>query len=127
LKMEEGELYEFMKERQRATHKSYFFFPASQDFTEEKIVYNSVTFIVCKDGIETSLQAHETIYEWLGWVYGKFTEKTQKIALQHIMLSSIGEGLLNRQKENERKRIASLPKVEVPLVEHDNGQFSLAI
>lgn len=127
LKMEEGELYEFLKERQQATGKSYFFFPNTFDIKEHTLVWNQVSFVVCSEGIITSLQAHEAVFEWLGWVYGSFTEKTHKAAINHLMLSAIGEGLLNKLKEDKKKALSMIPKVEIPLVEQDNGQFSLAI
>jgi DNA sulfur modification protein DndC len=125
--MEEGELYEFFKERQQATGQSYFFFPATMDFKEHTIIYNSITFVVCKEGIQESLAAHNEVFRWLGWHYGSFTEKTKKAALKHLMLSAIGEGLINRQKEKEKEKLRSMPKVEVPVIENDNGQFTLAI
>lgn len=127
LKMEEGELYEFLKERQQVTGKSYFFFPNTFDIKEKTLVWNQVSFVVCSEGITTSLQAHEDVFEWLGWVYGSFTEKTHKAAINHLMLSAIGEGVLNKLKEDKKKALSMIPKVEIPLVEQDNGQFSLAI
>ncbi|MCM3443946.1 MULTISPECIES: hypothetical protein [Metabacillus] len=127
LKMEEGELYEFFKERQQATGKSYFFFPKTFDVREKTLVWNKVSFVVCGKGVQDSFQAHELVYEWLGWVYGSFNEKTKKAALDHLLLSAIGEGVLTKIEENKKKELSNLPKVEIPLVEHDNGQFSLAI
>ncbi|PGT83248.1 hypothetical protein COD11_13005 [Bacillus sp. AFS040349] len=127
LKMEEGELFEFFKERQQATGKSYFFFPKTFEVKEKTMVWNQVSIVVCREGIEDSQQAHEAVYEWLGWVYGSFNEKTREAALKHLMLSAIGEGLLSKIEEDKKKAKSAVPKVEIPLVEHDNGQFSLAI
>ncbi|NRD80858.1 phosphoadenosine phosphosulfate reductase family protein [Bacillus sp. BRMEA1] len=127
LKMDEGELYEFLKERQQSTGKSYFFFPNTFEIKEHTLVWNQVSFVVCSKGIETSIQAHEAVFEWLGWVYGSFTEKTHKAALNHLLLSALGEGVVNKLKEEKKKALSMLPKVEVPLLEQENGQFSLAI
>jgi DNA sulfur modification protein DndC len=82
---------------------------------------------VCKEGIQESLEAHNEVFRWLGWHYGSFIEKTKKAALNHLMLSAISEGLIHRQKEMEKEKLRLRPKVEVPVIENDNGQLTLAI
>lgn len=93
LNKKDTELYLFMKARQKANQTSLFFFPAFQEFKEQKLVWNKVTFVVCKEGITSQLEATEHVYKWLGWQYGRFTEETKKAALNHLILSALSEGL----------------------------------
>ncbi|WP_066412813.1 hypothetical protein [Sutcliffiella cohnii] len=127
MNMEEGELYEFLKQRQQMTKQSFFFFPASIDFKDNMLVYNQVTFVIAKEGIRESIDAYTEIFKWLGWQYGSFTEKTKKAAINHLMLSAIGDGLISKQKRKEKEELRLIPKVEIPLVESDSGQFTLGI
>lgn len=64
--MEEAELYSFLKERQITNQSSIFFFPTSKEFSNEKLVWNQATFVVCKKAISTRLHACEYVYSWLG-------------------------------------------------------------
>jgi 3'-phosphoadenosine 5'-phosphosulfate sulfotransferase (PAPS reductase)/FAD synthetase len=124
LNMEEAVLFEFLKERQQVTGKSYFFFPSAQEFKEHKVVWNKSTFVVCGKGIETQLKAAEEIYKWLGWKFGSFTEKTKKVAINFLILSALREGWT----ESQMKKYESLPAPDVMnLFEQSNGRFSLCI
>jgi DNA sulfur modification protein DndC len=122
LNMEEGDLFAFLKKRQIATGKSYFFFPAVQDFKEEGVVWNKATFIICKEGINDQLQAAEEIYKWLGWYYGHFTEETKKAAINHLILNALSEGITNRKKRNKIEQ-----DYQTFIREQENGQLSLII
>lgn len=121
MNMGEGELYTFLKERQRETQKSLFFFPKSRDFSDEEVVWNQVSFVVCRNSVQTQLEAYELVYRWLGWEFGRFTEKTKHAALQHLLLSAIGDAITTRRK---RKSVNHEP---LDLIEEGSGQFSFAI
>lgn len=127
LRMGEAELFEFLKERQQKTGQSYFFFPNSVEFKNEKLVWNSVTFVVCRNGVTASIEAHAEVFKWLGWQYDHFTEKTKKAALNHLLLSAIGEGIKSKDKRTKEKRLSLVPKVDIELLESENGQFSLLL
>ncbi|PMC36270.1 hypothetical protein CJ195_15790 [Bacillus sp. UMB0899] len=125
-KMGEAELFKFLKDRQQATGQSFFFFPNSVEFKNEKLVWNSVSIVVCKSYIQTSIEAHEEAFGWLGWNYKHFTETTKKAALNHLMLSAIGEGIKQKENRLKEKRLRDILNKDLPLEELDNGQLTLA-
>jgi DNA sulfur modification protein DndC len=98
LGMEEQTLYAHLRERQRVMQKSLFFFPQAQDFEEERVVWNSATFVVCHPDIETQAEANAYVYRWLGWEYGMFTEQTKRYAINYLILSALREGVTTRPK-----------------------------
>lgn len=112
--MEEQALYAHMRERQRVTQRSLFFFPKAQDFEEERVVWNSATFVVCNDEVQTETEAYAYVYRWLGWEYGSFTEQTKRNAINFLILSALREGIL---KKRENKNFLSL-------FEEKNGQMA---
>ena len=118
LNMSEDKLFEFLKERQQATGKSYFFFPSSLDFKKRQAVWNRASFVVCNRGIDNDLQAAEEVYKWLGWSYGSFTDRTHKAAINHLMLSAIGEALGKQEQSYGFISGEDLP-------EHQEGVFSI--
>lgn len=120
---EEQEFYAYLKERQRITQKSYYFFPISQEFQKEKLVWNKAKFIVCGKGITEKIQAAEEIYKWLGWQYDSFTEESKQTAIQHLILSALDEGITARNKNKRMNAITDLPN----LIDQDNGQLSFAL
>lgn len=123
LNMEEAKLYSFLKKRQHFTQRSFFFFPESNEFKNEKLVWHKVTFVVCSTNILTREQAAEEVYTWLGWAYGHFTEETKKAAIQNLMLSAIGEGLTNKYM---RLKESAMPEQVYDLINLDDGQIAFA-
>ncbi|MEK4671097.1 phosphoadenosine phosphosulfate reductase domain-containing protein [Niallia sp. FSL R7-0271] len=122
--MEEAKLYSFLKERQITNHSSIFFFPTSQEFTKEKLVWNKATFVVCKESCTTRQQAYEHVYSWLGWEYGHFTEETQKAAIQFLMISAISDGLNEKYLREKREKIEA---ATIPTTSESDGQLVFEI
>ncbi|RHW35949.1 hypothetical protein D1B31_17815 [Neobacillus notoginsengisoli] len=125
LNKEEKELYTFLKDRQRANQTSLYFFPDTTEFYDMKLVWNKVTFIVCKDEITTKLEATELVHKWLGWIYGSFTEETKKAALNYLILSALSEGLNQRNKK--QKSFVSTNLEPLPVTQNEAGQLVFAI
>jgi len=96
LGMEEQALYAYMRGRQQVTKRSLFFFPKAQVFENERVVWNSATFVVCGDDVRTKTDAYALVYHWLGWEYGSFTEQTKRNAINSLILSALREGLLKK-------------------------------
>lgn len=125
LNKEDSEFYSFMKERQRVNQTSIFFFPGSQEFKDKKLVWNSATFVLCKKGISTQTEADELLYKWLGWHYGSFTKETFDAAINHIILSALSEGILEKTKK--QKYNATVQLDPLPLKHNEVGQLAFAI
>ncbi|KZE67926.1 hypothetical protein AWM68_17280 [Fictibacillus phosphorivorans] len=125
LRKEEKELYAFIKQRQQHNQTSLFFFPASQEFKDKKMVWNKATFVVCKSGITSKEEAAEYVYKWLGWHYGSFTEETKKAAINHLILSALSEGY----SQNNKKLLtnATVTFEPLPVSTNDEGQLAFAI
>lgn len=124
LNMEEATLFEFLKGRQQVTGKSYFFFPASFEINQYKVVWNQSTFVVCGRGITTNIEASEEVYKWLGWSYGSFTEKTKKVAINYLILSALRDGWTSSQEEE--KKTFPIPD-DSNLFGQTKGMFSVLI
>lgn len=125
LNKEEKELYTFLKNRQRVNQTSLFFFPDCTEFKDMKLVWNSVTFVVCKEGITTKSEAIEHVHQWLGWRYGSFTEETHKAAINYLILSALSEGLTERNQRLKNTAIANLEPL--PVTDNGAGQLAFAI
>lgn len=125
LNKEENEFYTFLKNRQRVNRLSFYFFPDCTEFKDMKLVWNKVTFVVCRDGITTKTEASELIYKFLGWQYGSFTEETKKAALNYLILSALSEGLTDRNKRLKEIAIAQLEPL--PVTHNEAGQLAFAI
>lgn len=125
LNKEEKELYTFLKNRQRVNHTSLFFFPDCIEFKDMKLVWNSVTFVVCQKGITTKSDATELVHQWLGWRYGSFTEEAQKAAINYLILSALSEGLTERNQKLKNSAIANL--APLPVTDNGAGQLAFAI
>ncbi|QCJ45424.1 hypothetical protein FAY30_26100 (plasmid) [Bacillus sp. S3] len=125
LNKEKNELYTFLKNRQRVNRTSLYFFPDCTEFKETKLVWNKVTFVVCKEGITTKSEAAEYVHQWLGWRYGSFTDETKKAALNFLILSALSEGLTERKKREKNVTIANLEPL--PVTHNESGQMAFAI
>ncbi|MFT9600388.1 hypothetical protein [Mesobacillus sp.] len=125
LNKEEKELYTFLKNRQRVNQTSLFFFPDCTEFKDMKLVWNKVTFVVCKEGIRTKSEATEFVHKWLGWRYGSFTEETKKAAINFLILSALSEGLEKRQQEQQNSILND--GLDPLPVTKTNGQLAFAI
>lgn len=90
-----------------------------------KLVWNKVTFVVCKEGIKTKSEAAEYVHRWLGWRYGSFTEETKKAAINYLILSALSDGLTERNKKEKKVAIANLEPL--PVTNQDDGQLAFAI
>lgn len=123
LNKEEDELYAFIKNRQHINQSNFFFFPASQEFKEYKVVWNKVNFVICKEGIDSKMAAAELIYRWLGWEYGAFTEETKQAAINHLILSALSEGFSKKNKKLSNEVVIE----PLPLSHNSDGQLSFAI
>ncbi len=124
LKLGAAELHQFMKDRRQATGKSIFFFPSARDFSSEQLVWNNATFVVCSEHITSSMEAHEYVCKWLGWSYQQFTDQTKEMAIRHLILSALGEGI---EQQHKRQLAQQNPVENIVVVEQDGGQFSLVI
>jgi DNA sulfur modification protein DndC len=124
LNKEENELYRFFKNRQKHNRTSIFFFPDCQEFKDKKLVWNKATFVVCKEGITTQLDAAEYVYKWLGWAYGSFTEETNAAAINFLILSALSEGF---REQNKKLNHADETVAHFPVINSEDGQLAFAI
>jgi len=65
LRYNEMDIKELIKERQRATGKSYYCFFKNQDLKKHHVAYHILTIVVCKEEIVTQTDAENHIYNWL--------------------------------------------------------------
>jgi len=124
MKLEEQEFFKLIKRKQRKNTRSYYFFPEYQDFSNEQIVWNKATFVVCEKGVTSELEAYERIYEWLGWIdkenpYQKVEDFN--LACRYLMLSALREGLTTQYQ----LRKGNLKIDEDPSLTH--GQVRLGL
>ena len=123
---EEGELFSFLKERQRITRKSYFCFPSCYDNGNFKVVWNKLKFIICSSNIRTIEEARKVIFNWLGWTEepGTMNKKYYNLGINQLLLSAIREGISTNQRN---KQIVNCPAADVQIQEEECGQISLFI
>lgn len=65
LRYNEMDIKELIKERQRATGKSFYCFFKNQDLKKHHVAYHILTIVVCKKEIVTQIDAENHIYNWL--------------------------------------------------------------
>ncbi|MDU9694092.1 phosphoadenosine phosphosulfate reductase family protein [Priestia aryabhattai] len=65
LRYNEMDIKELIKERQRATGKSFYCFFKNQDLKNHHVAYHTLTIVVCKEEITTQTDAENHIYNWL--------------------------------------------------------------
>lgn len=110
MNMSATELAVYHKERQRLTGRSIFCYYDHTDLAHMKAVYNSATFIVCKDSITTQEQANEYVNEWFylagtktmgtdGQPFTKMTKEAFHATLNHLMLDTLQNSLISLDKE----------------------------
>ncbi|OUM93624.1 MAG: hypothetical protein BAA00_06215 [Parageobacillus thermoglucosidasius] len=102
LNMSAAELAAYHKNRQRLTGKSIFCFFGHKDYCHAKSVFNTATFLVCREGIKTLEQARAYVHEWLflegkvgtdGQTFVKMTKEAFRAAVQYLTLDSMVEPL----------------------------------
>lgn len=101
-KMGEKEMIDYVKERQKITGKSFYCFFGHKEYEEERLVYNSLKVVVCKDGINTQREANQRVFEWL---YGNEKElmenKAFEAGIDMLLLQAIEESLISRKSFNQ--------------------------
>lgn len=127
MNMVEDDLVLFLKERQRITKQSLFCFPGFQEFKNEKLVWNTATFVVCREEIQTEQAAKELVWDWL-WSK-KPSENSMKFALRFLIANAIGVTLTKKYEviEERESSIRTVKEVanNIPLYETEAGQLSL--
>lgn len=137
LNMEEDELYEFMKERQRVNQgKGIYFFSHHDDYYLEKagsgVVWNKAIFVVCHKDVTDKSKAYQYVYKWLGWLEAPgMNERAKDAALKHLMVSAIGEALRTQQEKKKLHHLLTLMGAttdsSLQVSCQDDGQMSLII
>lgn len=128
MNMSEDELILYLKERQQITSQSLFCFPSYQEFDNEKLVWNTASFVVCRDDIQSKEEARDIVYDWLGWT-DKQTETSRNISLRFMFANAIGETLTKRNvaelKAEQSIQSEKIFNIEIPLSESKNGQLTI--
>lgn len=122
--MGESQLLDYLHKRKVETGRSLFYFGDCVDHSEDGVVYNRLTFIVCREGIHSKEAAKRYVYEWLGWVQpaGRMGKENFEVATNYLLTSIIGEILAARRQERVQKYTDHLV-----LTEDTDGQLQLTL
>ncbi len=121
----ESSMIDFLRERQRFTGRSLFYFPEYEEYPDPGLVYNYATFLVCSPGINSMEEAKEYVCDWLGWgpKYGA-SSRSFKMGANYLLLTAVRDAVKHTLERNQGKDENPL-KIEVS--ENSEGQCELAI
>jgi len=105
LRYNEMDLIELIKERQRATNKSFYCFFKSQDLKNHHIAYHTLTIVVCKEEIVTQTDAENLVYNWL---FGKDVYHLDK-PVDHKSQQSFNNSLIVNAINNALPELVEVP------------------
>ncbi|MCT4573934.1 phosphoadenosine phosphosulfate reductase, partial [Bacillus thuringiensis] len=95
------ELFRWIKERQRITQQSFFFFPSNYSNEVAKLTWNKLTFVVSRVDVTEARDAERIVRHWLGMdmYHGKKNEQHKQMLIQLLIQSMKNEQLF---KEDEK-------------------------
>lgn len=110
------ELINFIKERQKLTGKSYYCFFDNKDIKNTKFAFNFLTFIVCKEGINSKMDAKNEIFKWLYYKkktdrVNKFTKESMKLAIDSLLLKDLDQGIELREGIKETLNVEKYDRI----------------
>lgn len=82
------EIFRWMKERQKITQQSSFFFPSNYSHDSAKLTWIKLTFVVSRFDITEARDAQRIIRQWLGMAmyHEKAEAQRKKMLLQFFIL-----------------------------------------
>ncbi|MDA6130876.1 hypothetical protein OSK38_26320, partial [Escherichia coli] len=107
-----------------------FCFYSHADYSHAKMVFNTATFLVCKEDILTQAEAASNVYEWLyleghnttgidGKPFKKMTKEARNAALNHLMIDTLGGAI-----KSVDERIGSMKNQPVNLKTHSDEEIA---
>lgn len=129
------EIFRWMKERQKVTQQSFFFFPSNYSNDSAKLTWNKLTFVVSRFDITEARDAERIIRQWLGMtMYHEKAEAQHKKMLVQLFIHSMkNEQLFNPDELENTKilyttefisRLSRLLETEELLSEETNHLFA---
>lgn len=129
------EIFRWMKERQKVTQQSFFFFPSNYSNDSTKLTWNKLTFVVSRFDITEARDAERIIRQWLGMtMYHEKAEAQHKKMLVQLFIHSMkNEQLFNPDELENTKilyttefisRLSRLLETEELLSEETNHLFA---
>ncbi|QWI47017.1 phosphoadenosine phosphosulfate reductase family protein [Bacillus mycoides] len=100
------DLFRWIKERQRITQQSFFFFPSNYSNEAAKLTWNKLTFVVSRADITEARDAERIVRHWLGMdmYHGKRKEQHKQMLI-HILIQSMKNEQLFKQDELESTKL----------------------
>ncbi|WP_100651388.1 phosphoadenosine phosphosulfate reductase family protein [Bacillus cereus] len=100
------EIFRWMKERQKVTQQSFFFFPSNYSNDSAKLTWNKLTFVVSRFDITEARDAERIIRQWLGMtMYHEKAEAQHKKMLVQLFIHSMKNEQLFNPDELENTKI----------------------
>ncbi|WP_038357421.1 hypothetical protein, partial [Bacillus anthracis] len=129
------ELFRWIKERQRITHRSFFFFPSNYSNEVAKLTWNKLTFVVSRVDVTEARNAERIVRHWLGMdmYQGKKNEQHKQMLIQILIQSMKNEQLFKEDEKASTKllyaaeftnRLSRLIETEEMLSEETNHLFA---
>ncbi|HDR8481089.1 phosphoadenosine phosphosulfate reductase family protein [Bacillus cereus] len=128
------DLFRWIKERQRITQHSFFFFPSNYSSDSAKLTWNKLTFVVSRMDITNARDAERVARTWLGMdMYHGKTEKQHKQLLIQLLIQAMQDKPLFEKEESSTKllytaeftnRLSRLLETEELLSEETNHLFA---
>ncbi|HHB2651569.1 TPA: phosphoadenosine phosphosulfate reductase, partial [Bacillus cereus] len=95
-----------MKERQKVTQQSFFFFPSNYSNDSAKLTWNKLTFVVSRFDITEARDAERIIRQWLGMeMYHEKAEAQHKKMIIQLFIQSIKNEQLFKPDELENTKL----------------------
>ncbi|PEW74094.1 hypothetical protein CN424_21415 [Bacillus cereus] len=129
------EIFRWMKERQKVTQQSFFFFPSIYSNDSAKLTWNKLTFVISRFDITEARDAERIVRQWLGMdmYHGKKEDQHKQMLIQLLIQSIKNEPLFKEDEKTSTKllytaeftnRLARLIALEEPLSEETNHIFA---
>ncbi|GAB6463071.1 hypothetical protein bcgnr5390_65280 [Bacillus luti] len=100
------EIFRWMKERQKVTQQSFFFFPSNYSNDSAKLTWNKLTFVVSRFDITEARDAERIIRQWLGMeMYHEKAEAQHKKMIIQLFIQSIKNEQLFKPDELENTKL----------------------
>jgi DNA sulfur modification protein DndC len=120
------DVFRWIKERQRNTHHSFFFFPSNYSNDSAKLTWNKMTFVVSRVDITNARDAERIIRSWLGMemYHGKKETQHKQMLIQLLIQAMQNERLFEKEKSSTKLLYAAEFTDRLARLIGEEGQLS---
>ncbi|MFK4316764.1 hypothetical protein ABH948_005758 [Bacillus sp. RC218] len=120
------EIFRWIKERQRITQHSFFFFPSNYSNDFAKLTWNKLTFVVSRVDITDARDAERIVRNWLGMemYHGKKEGQHKQMLIQFLIQAMKNESLFEEEKASTKSLYAAEFTNRLARLIGEGGQLS---